>query len=204
MLRDSGHPVVASLLDVAMYSFRRTRAKLIPKARGEVLEIGLGTGANLEFYGDISSLTAVEPDPHMRARALPRAAAAPFPVEILSVGAESLPHRDHSFDTVVATWVLCTIPDPRAAVQEMRRVLRPSGRLLFAEHTVSPSAAPAAMQRLLNPCWCRLAGGCHLNRDSLGLLREHFRDLTVDTRSPQRWSIAPSFHGTALAPLSSA
>ena len=133
MLHPDGHPWLAATLDLAMAGLDRVRAKVVPSADGEVLEIGLGTGLNLVHYQAIERLVAVEPDPHMRRRAEARLGAASFPTELLDCSAEDLPFQDQVFDTVVATFVLCTIPDPEAAVHEMHRVLRPGGRFALVD-----------------------------------------------------------------------
>lgn len=196
MLNPDGHPLVAATLDTAMAGMAKVRARMVPEARGKVLEIGLGTGMNLPFYEDVELVVGIEPDPHMRRRAALRAAQVSVPVEIVDAFAEDLPFEADHFDTVVATWVLCTIPDPVAAAAEMRRVLKPEGTLLFAEHTVSEHAALVAIQTALNPLWRRAAGGCNLTRDAVQILRD--AGFELDVRAPKRtWStIVPTYRGT--------
>lgn len=197
MLRPEGHPVLAAILDTAMAPMATHRARLVPRAHGRVVEIGMGTGANLPYYRDVTEVVGVEPDPHMRRRALERAAACDVPVTVVDASASDLPFPDASFDSAVATWVLCTIPDPDAAARELRRVLKPGGTLVFAEHTVSPHPAPRAVQQLLTPAWKRIAGGCHLDRDGLGILERAGFVLDVDPHPGAGWSLTPVFRGTA-------
>ncbi|MDP2309975.1 MAG: class I SAM-dependent methyltransferase [Pseudomonadota bacterium] len=197
MIRPEGHPVLAAVLDVAMLPLARLRPGVVEQARGQVLEVGIGTGMNLPLYRGVTSLHAVEPDPYMLRRARERAYGLPFPVEISAAGGEALPFPDASFDTVVATFVLCTIPDPEAAIAEALRVLRPGGKLLFAEHVRSCVRPIFAVQRALEPAWRRLAGGCHLTRDPVALLREAgATDVEVRPRGAA-WSLLPVVTGSA-------
>jgi ubiquinone/menaquinone biosynthesis C-methylase UbiE len=129
-----------------------------------VLEIGGGTGANLPYYRDVERLVIAEPDPFMRKKLRPKLAQARVPVEISDADAQRLPFADESFDTVVSTLVFCTIPDPQAALMEIRRVLRPAeGRLLFLEH-VRGEGKVARWQDHVQPLWSWLLAGCHPNR----------------------------------------
>jgi ubiquinone/menaquinone biosynthesis C-methylase UbiE len=153
--------------------FQRLRSEILQSARGEVLEIGLGTGLNLPRYpAGISRLRAVDPAPLLPHRVAERTARAPFPVELSRTGAEHLPYDSRSFDCVVSTWTLCTIPDPVQALREVRRVLKPSGRLLFLEHGRSDDAATATWQDRLNPLQNVLGCGCNLNRPIDRLIKE--------------------------------
>ena len=198
MIASREHPVVAAVLDVAMWSLRDARRRLVAEARGAVLEVGAGTGANLPFYAQASSVVAIEPDRHMLRRARKKAARAPVPVELVRASGEDLPFADASFDTVVATWVLCTTPHPERAAREMRRVLRPGGTLLFAEHVRAAGARAANLQHALNPAWARIAGGCHLDRDGLGIIEAAgFRDLDVEPLGRQSWTLLPMIAGRA-------
>jgi ubiquinone/menaquinone biosynthesis C-methylase UbiE len=147
------------------------RRRLLAGAHGAVLEIGGGTGANLAHYRDVDRVTITEPDPFMRDRIGPKLEDACVPVEISAAGAEALPFPDGSFDTVVSTLVLCTVPDQEAALDELRRVLRPGGRLLFIEH-VRAAGSTARWQDRLEPLWRRLLGGCHPNRDTVAAIEE--------------------------------
>jgi ubiquinone/menaquinone biosynthesis C-methylase UbiE len=147
------------------------RERLLSEARGVVLEIGGGTGANLSYYGDVDRVTVVEPDPFMRKRIGPKSLAARVPVEVSAAGAEALPFSDGSFDTVVSTLVLCTVPDQGSALREIRRVLRQEGRLLFIEH-VRASGSMARWEDRIDPIRRRLIAGCHLNRDTVAAMRE--------------------------------
>ena len=184
MLNPDGHPILARTLDVIMSPLASVRGRVVPLARGRVLEVGIGTGANLPLYGDIEHLTGLEPDPHMRARAAQRAADRSFPVELVDADAAALPFADGSFDTVVATFVLCTIPDAAGAARELHRVLRPDGLLIYAEHTCAHGSPMRRAQQLVTPVWKRLAGGCHLDRDGLALLRD--AGFTLSPMSPER------------------
>ena len=150
------------------------RQGLVPLARGRVLEIGMGTGRNLPFYdrARVTQLVGVEPALQMHRLAQRRSLQAGIEVELVGLSAERLPLPDDSFDTVVCTWTLCSIPDPAAALHEVRRVLQPGGRLLFCEHGLAPDAAVARWQQRLEPWWKPLAGGCHLTRDVPALLRD--------------------------------
>ena len=145
------------------------RKRLLRGARGAVLEIGGGTGANLPYYGDVGRVTVVEPDPYMCKRLLPKSRVARVPVEVSAAGAEVLPFPDGSFDTVVSTLVLCTVPDQGLALGEIRRVLRPDGRLLFIEH-VRASGSMTRWQDRIEPLWRRLLAGCHPNRDTVAAM----------------------------------
>ena len=138
-----------------------------------VLEVGIGTGLNLPWYNPtrVSRITGLDPALALHPRAQRRIAAAGLPVELVGLSAEQIPRPDASFDTVVVTYTLCTIPDPVAALREMRRVLVPGGRLLFCEHGRAPDAGVARWQDRLQPLWGPLAGGCHLNRDIPALLQ---------------------------------
>lgn len=168
--------VLPYLIDGAcgMAAIQRLRDLLLAEARGRVLEIGIGTGRNLPFYrkAQIESLCGLDPSPQMHGLARRRARAHALEVEMLCLSAEAIPADDASYDTVVCTFSLCTIPDPRAALSEMRRVLRPQGRLLFCEHGCAPDHGVRRWQERLNPWWKPLAGGCHLNRDAPALVRE--------------------------------
>jgi ubiquinone/menaquinone biosynthesis C-methylase UbiE len=164
------------LIDIAcgMPAVRRQRLRVIPNAHGRVLEIGIGTGLNMPYYEPerIDSLVGVEPSQRMHRLALRRSKAAGLEVQLVGLSAEKLPLADASFDSVVSTFTLCTIPDPVAALKEVRRVLAPGGRLLFAEHGRAPEASVRNWQQRLQPLWIPLAGGCHLDRDIPALLRE--------------------------------
>ncbi|MGH8541902.1 MAG: class I SAM-dependent methyltransferase [Stenotrophobium sp.] len=151
---------------------QRQRAKIVPLARGRVLEIGVGTGRNLPFYDKsrLGQLSALDPAAQMNPKARRRMRAAGLEVEWLVLSAEEIPMPDASFDTVVCTYTLCTIPDPVKALREMCRVLKPDGRLLYCEHGAAPDAAVRRWQDRLNPVWKPMAGGCNLNRDIPALL----------------------------------
>ncbi len=154
------------------------RGRLLTGARGAVLEIGGGTGANLPHYRGVERVIVSEPDPFMRKRLGPKLEDASVPVEISAAGAEALPFPDASFDTVVSTLVLCTVLDQGAALEEVRRVLRPGGRLLFIEHVRADGAA-ARWQDRLEPLWGRLLGGCHPNRDTVAAIEEAGFEIEV-------------------------
>lgn len=153
---------------------RRQRDKVVPRAQGRVLEIGIGTGLNLEHYDPsrIEKLVGLDPSREMHRLARKRMARAGLDVELVALSAEQIPFEAGSFDTVLVTYSLCTIPDPVAALNEMRRVLKPGGRLIFCEHGRAPDESVRRWQDRLTPTWSRLAGGCHLNRDIPALLRQ--------------------------------
>lgn len=141
------------------------RRRALSAARGTTLEIGFGTGLNLAHYPPaVTELTIIDAADHLPARVAERIAAAPFPVTRAQLDAERLPFPDASFDTVVSTWTLCSIPDPVAALREIRRVLRPDGAFLFLEHGLSDRPAVARWQHRWNPIQRRIACGCNVNR----------------------------------------
>ena len=141
------------------------RHELVSGLEGEVLEVGAGTGFNLPHYEKATRVLAVEPDPSMARRLAKRAPEASVPVEIVSGSAESLPFADASFDTAVVTFVFCSVEDPGVALAEIRRVLKPGGRLVLLEH-VRGEGRLAQWQDRLTPLHRRVAGNCHLNRDT--------------------------------------
>jgi ubiquinone/menaquinone biosynthesis C-methylase UbiE len=150
---------------------REHRRELVGPARGRVLEVGAGNGLNFAHYGDVEAVVALEPDPTMLELAGERAAEAPVPVRLVRGRAERLPFPDGSFDTVVASLVLCSVDDPLRSVGEVARVLRPHGELRFFEHVRSRGRVGAAVQRAVTPVWRLFSGGCHPDRDTLGTLR---------------------------------
>ncbi len=159
--------VLPHLLDFAMRQKQMLpfRRRVIGAAEGTVLEIGIGSGLNLPLYGaSVRAVIGLEPSPELLRMARTRAARASVPVELLEASAEAVPLEDASIDSVVTTWTLCTIPDAPRALAEMRRVLKPSGNLLFVEHGRAPEPGVARWQDRLDPLWRRVAGGCHLNR----------------------------------------
>jgi ubiquinone/menaquinone biosynthesis C-methylase UbiE len=158
--------ILPRLCDLAMRdkNLEPYRRRVINAAEGRVLEIGVGSGLNLKLYQPgVSEVLALEPDSKLIAMARNNAKDASRPITFLEASAEQLPLDDNSVDTVVTTWTLCTIPDGIHALQEARRVLKPSGKLLFAEHGLSPEQNVQKWQNRINPLWKPLAGGCHLN-----------------------------------------
>jgi ubiquinone/menaquinone biosynthesis C-methylase UbiE len=166
--------VLPKLTDLSMRdkAAAERRSVLIPKAVGSVLEIGIGSGLNLPFYSSaVTHLRGVDPSAELLAMARKKIERVPFPVELVCESAERLIVDSGSIDTVVTTWVLCGIPNPVAALSEMKRVLKPGGTLLFVEHGRSPDPAVEAWQRRLNPFWKKFAGGCNLDRRIEDLIR---------------------------------
>jgi ubiquinone/menaquinone biosynthesis C-methylase UbiE len=140
------------------------RKKLVPLATGKILEIGIGSGLNIPLYSKGEQVTGVDPSIELLAYARELAADTDIDVEFIAKGAEELPLADNTFDSAVVTWTLCTIPDPMAALLEIKRVLKPEGRLLFVEHGSAPEPEIVKWQDRVDPLWSALAGGCHINR----------------------------------------
>jgi len=182
---------------------RRQRRKVVPLARGRVLEIGIGTGLNLEHYDKarIEKVVGLDPGLQMHRLARKRVTRAGIAVELVGLSAEQIPFDAGAFDTVVVTYSLCTIPDPVAALKEMRRVLKPGGVLLFCEHGIAPDASVRRWQDRLTPLWSKMSGGCHLNRDIPGLLAQAgFRSDDMETMYlPGPRPLTFNYWGTARA-----
>lgn len=172
--------ILPRILDLVMQQkqLARYRAAVVGAARGRVLEIGVGTGLNFPFYGDqVEQVFGLDPSARLLSLARPRAAAARVPIALLRGSATDIPLADRCVDTIVMTWTLCSIPDPRRALAEMRRVLKPGGRLLFVEHGLAPDRGVERWQHRLTPLWRRVAGGCHLDRKMDDLVRAAGFDL---------------------------
>jgi ubiquinone/menaquinone biosynthesis C-methylase UbiE len=181
--------LLPQLTDLVMRNKEATRYRshLVPEAHGTTLEVGVGSGLNLPFYGaQVSQLYAIDPSEELLRMAKKKAQGTSFPVEFLSRSAEEIPVDDRSIDTVVITFTLCSIPDPLRALREMRRVLKPAGLLLFAEHGLAPDPAVRRWQHRLNPLWNKIAGGCNLDRKMDDLIRAAgFRIAELETEYAQ-------------------
>jgi ubiquinone/menaquinone biosynthesis C-methylase UbiE len=180
----------AALAPLERLGLRRWRAELLAQARGDVLEIGGGTGLNLPHYRPDVRLVLTEYDRAMLDRARRRHGPAPGSIALVAADAMRLPCADTRFDTVVATLTFCTIPDPRRAFAEVTRVLRPGGIVLLLEHVRTPRAPVARLQDWMTPLWKHLAHGCHLNRQPLELARA--QGFKIETLHPglDGWLIA--------------
>nr|WP_256832847.1 class I SAM-dependent methyltransferase [Pseudomonas oleovorans] len=178
--------ILPHLIDFAcgMGAVMKARSQLVPQARGRVLEIGIGSGLNLSFYDPqrVEVVVGVDPSAEMQALARERAARCQVPVEMIALELGQIQAAEASFDDIVCTFTLCTIPDAIAALREMRRVLKPGGRLLFCEHGLAPDLPVVRWQKRLTPLWKPLAGGCHLDRDIPALIGAggfHIRELST-------------------------
>jgi ubiquinone/menaquinone biosynthesis C-methylase UbiE len=180
----------------------KQRRKIVPLAAGRVLEIGIGSGLNIPLYDTdrVEHLWGLDPSAEMWAIALKNADAHRLDAEFIQSGAEAIPLDDDVADTVVMTYTLCTVPHPAAALAEIRRVLKPGGRLLFCEHGLAPDAGVRRWQHRVNPLWRKLAGGCNLDRPVDDLLAQAgFRCPDLQTRYIPGWKPACyNYWGTAL------
>lgn len=157
--------------------FKRIRKELLSKATGSVLELGSGTGINFPLYESAETVTAIEPSQHMIERSLSKHKQSLVPIEIVQASAEKLPFAADTFDTVVATLVFCTIPNPDIAILEMKRVCKPEGKILLFEHVKMQNRFLSTLQDWLTPAWKKICDGCCLNRNTLDLLRAH--DISI-------------------------
>ena len=167
--------ILPYLINLAMrrQDFAPYRERVLADAQGRVLEIGIGSGLNLPFYTQrAQQVIGLDPSPRLLAMARGAGRKAEGAIELVEGSAEAVPLEDRSVDTVVTTWTLCSIPDPRRALAEMRRVLRPGGRFLFVEHGLAPDPKVRWWQDRLTPAWKRVGGGCHLNRAIAQLIEE--------------------------------
>lgn len=179
----------------------RQREKVVPLARGRVLEVGIGSGLNLPYYDatKVTRLWGLDPSEEMKRMAEEAARSMSFDVEFIGLPGEEIPLEDNSVDTVLITYTLCTIPETEPALRGMARVLKPGGELIFCEHGVAPDETVRRWQDRINPIWKRLGGGCHLNRAIPDLIEQGgFRIKGVETMYVPGWRPA-SFHywGTA-------
>ena len=189
--------VIPHLTALAMRNaaLRVERARFVPYASGVVLEVGIGSGLNIPFYGPaVRQLYALDPSAGLLRMARLQAGEAQFPVEFLHHSAEAIPLHDGAVDCALTTWTLCTIPDPVRALIEVRRVLRPTGRLIFVEHGRSSDPRVVRWQDRLTPIWRRVTGGCHLNRDTRTLMEATgFRSRNLQSAYHPR--LKPKFAG---------
>jgi len=176
--------------------FKRIRKELLAKATGSVLELGSGTGINFPLYEEPVKVTAIEPSQYMIERSLSKHRQAVVPIEIVQASAEELPFEADTFDTVVATLVFCTIPNPEKAIIEMKRVCKPGGKILLFEHVKMQHRFLSSLQNWLTPAWKKICDGCCLNRDTIESLRsndisfiqmqKYFRDLFIFAEAVNR------------------
>jgi len=175
------------------------RGKVVPLAEGLVLEVGIGSGLNIPFYdaAKVNKVIGLDPSPElneMAEKVVARTAAENgLDVEIILGSAEDMPFPDDHFDSVVITYTLCTIPDAEAANLEIRRVLKPGGKLIFCEHGLAPDAGVAKWQGRIDPIWGKIAGGCHLNRDIPELITG--AGFTIETLEQMYLPSTPKFAG---------
>jgi ubiquinone/menaquinone biosynthesis C-methylase UbiE len=187
--------------DAGLQEMRRAT---LAAASGRTIDLGAGTGANLDLYPDaVTELVLAEPDPHMLSKLRPKAEEAGIAADIVEAPAERLPFEDSSFDTAVFTLVLCTVPDPAAALAEAARVLKPSGRLLFVEHVRSEDAGLARWQDRLEKPWRFCGDGCHCNRDTVATIESSpltLEGLKRDSLPKAPPLVRPLIHGSAVLP----
>ncbi|MGY2802004.1 class I SAM-dependent methyltransferase [Thermostichus sp. MS-CIW-25] len=196
--------IFPQLLDLALSGERieRYRRQLLAHVQGSVLEIGFGTGLNLSCYPEhIRKITGVDPNPGMGSLARRRIASSPIAVDWQVADAQELPFPSQSFDSVVSTWTLCSIPNVAKALREIRRVLRAGGKLFFLEHGLSEDPQVQRWQNRLNPLQKVIADGCNLNRDMARLIREagfRFEQLERFYMPDQPRFIGYTYQGIAL------
>lgn len=187
------------------------RQRLLAGAAGRVVEIGAGDGGNFAHYpAEVVSVLAVEPEPYLRAQAIRSAAAAPVPVEVVDGTAEQLPAADGSADVVVASLVLCSVPDQQVALAEVARVLRPGGELRFYEHVAADGGRLETVQKLADATvWSWFAGGCHVHRDTAAAIEaagfvieelDRF-DFPADQPNPARPHILGRARSVVVGPV---
>ncbi len=167
--------ILPHVINLAMRNreLRPYRERVLAQATGRVLEIGIGSGLNLPLYGRrVDAILGLDPAPRLLAMAREAATHVKIPVTLMTGSAQAIPVDAGSIDTVVTTWTLCSIPDPAAALDEMCRVLKPNGQLLFVEHGSAPEQSVRKWQNRLTPVWKRIGGGCHLNRPIRTLIEE--------------------------------
>ncbi|MGV3466022.1 MAG: methyltransferase domain-containing protein, partial [Heyndrickxia sp.] len=153
-------------------TFKQIRRNLLNKANGRVLEVGSGSGINFPLYRNVEKVDAIEPSSYMQEKALNRKQLAMVPIECHQQSAEHLLFPDNTFDTVVSTLVFCTIPNPEKALKEIKRVGKENATFLFFEHVKMDQSLLAKTQEALTPLWKKVCDGCHLNRDTLKLVKE--------------------------------
>ena len=179
----------------------KQREKVVPLAEGRVLEIGIGSGLNIPFYDShkVQHLWGLDPSADMWAIAQKNARLHQLSAEFIQSGAETIPLDDNSADTVMMTYTMCTIPDVHAALGEIRRVLKPGGKLIFCEHGKAPDKSVQRWQDRMNPLWRKLGGGCNLNRPIPGLLEQSgFKSADMQTMYLPGWRPASfNFWGKA-------
>ena len=195
--------VLPHLINLACSSkpTRKQREKIVPLAEDDVLEIGFGSGLNLPFYDSqkVRKVWGLEPSEGMRRKAQPMVDESNLDVEFIDLPGEEIPLQADSVDTVLVTYTLCSIPDAIAALEGMRRVLKPGGRLLYCEHGVAPDENVRRWQSRLNPTWSKFTGGCNMNRDILDLIRKSGFEITNDERMyiPGARMLSYNFWGSA-------
>ncbi len=179
----------------------KQREKVVPHAKGHVLEIGIGSGLNLSYYdkAQVKSLVGIDPSKETWEVNNAKQTDLGFDFKYIQTGAEDLPLENQSVDTIVMTYTLCTIPDAIKAMSELRRVLKPSGQLLFCEHGKAPDAAVLKWQNRINPYWQKIGGGCHLNKDIPKLISENgFKVADLKTMYIPGWKpLSFNFWGVA-------
>jgi ubiquinone/menaquinone biosynthesis C-methylase UbiE len=195
--------VLPHLIDLACSTkpARKQREKIVHLAEGDVLEIGFGSGLNLPYFdhGKVRKIFGLEPSEGMRRKAQRNVDKSGLDVEFIDLPGEEIPLESHSVDTVLVTFTLCSIDDALAALDGMRRVLKPGGKLLYCEHGAAPDDGVRRWQDRLNPGWHRFSGGCNMNRDIPGLIEKSGFSITSDERMyiPGPRILSYNYWGTA-------
>ncbi|MDP5105949.1 MAG: class I SAM-dependent methyltransferase [Polaribacter sp.] len=197
--------VLPKLIDWAcrQNSSKKQREKVIPYAYGNVLEIGIGSGLNLPFYHleNVKHLTAIDPSIEIWNQNKCNLKNLPFQVDFMQASAEDIPAKNNSFDTVVMTYTLCSIPDTIAAFKEIKRVLKTNGQLLFCEHGKAPDKSTQKWQKIINPAWKVLGGGCTLHKDIPSIIQNNgFKITKMDVMYIPGWKPA-SFNYWGVAQI---